>query len=107
MEETPQKKEYPTRAEEVAFRVIDGEAVLLHLVNGVYYTLNEVGSMAWELCDGLTSSDAIVTAISEEYQVDADTARGDLRELLDDLAAEGLVTIDEHAAKAETGGEPR
>ncbi len=100
MEDIVVKTEYPTRTEEVAFRIIDGEAVLLHLDNGVYYTLNEVGSMAWELFDGVTSSEAIVATITEEYEVDTETVREDLRELLKDLATEGLVTIDEHPAKA-------
>ena len=99
-------KEYPTRAEAVAFRVIDGEAVLLDLDNGVYYTLNEVGTLAWGLCDGLTSTEVIVTAITDEYQVDTEAAREDLQELLSDLASEGLVTIHEHPAKAEADRDP-
>ena len=84
---------YPTRSEAVAFRIIEGEAVLLSLEAGVYYTLNEVGRVAWELLDGRNSTDAVVSAICTEYDVEEETARRDVDELLNDLVNEGLIEL--------------
>ncbi|MFC1836788.1 PqqD family protein [Thermodesulfobacteriota bacterium] len=92
---------HPVRSEAVAFRVIEGEAVLLALEGGVYYTLNEIGTVAWDMCDGTNSVGAIVRAVIAEYEVDELTAQRDLKELLEDLTAEGLVNLNEVLGEAE------
>jgi hypothetical protein len=37
--------------EEVAAKGIDGEAILINLSNGIYYSLDNVGGLIWELID--------------------------------------------------------
>ncbi len=42
-----------SRSPEVQWTVLDGEAVLLNLENGVYYTLNGVGTKICQLSAGI------------------------------------------------------
>ncbi len=42
------------REEEVASKVIDGEAIIINLANGVYYSMDKVGALVWECTPGRT-----------------------------------------------------
>ena len=66
--------------------------VVLHQRRGVYYTLNELGAFLWRSMDGRTPLADILDKVVAHYDVDRDTARGDLLEILQDLVEEGLVT---------------
>jgi hypothetical protein len=79
------------RGEHVESSVLEGEAVLLHLDTGVYYTLNRVGTVVWELVSGPRSLVEIVRALCDRFDVSEEVAREDLRALLADLREEGLV----------------
>jgi len=40
---------FGVRSEEIAYKTLDGETIIINLVNGVYYSLPGVGSEVWEL----------------------------------------------------------
>jgi hypothetical protein len=82
---------FPKRREGVATQVADGEAVLLDIEGGEYFSLNPVGSRIWELCDGTRSAAEIVSVICDEFDVAEDVAAADAREILDELEQENLV----------------
>jgi len=82
----------PRRRERVLVERIEEETVLLDLDSGLYFALNEVGARVWELCDGDRSLDDIVAVVTSEYDVDTNTARADVTELLEQLAGERLLT---------------
>lgn len=65
--------------------------LLLDVVSGDYYALDEVGARVWELADGSRSVGDIVTALCGEYDVPRATVETDALELLQDLADDGLV----------------
>ncbi len=79
------------RREGVAAQVADGEAVLLDIESGEYFSLNVVGSRIWELCDGTRSTAEIVSVICEEFDVAEDVATADTESILDELEKEKLV----------------
>ena len=81
----------PCRRERVLVERVDDETVLLDLDSGSYFALNDVGARIWELCDGDRSVDDIVSTITAEYDVDTETARRDVVELLSMLAEEQLL----------------
>jgi hypothetical protein len=83
----------PRRREGVAAQVADGEAVLLDIESGAYFSLNPVGSRIWELCDGTRSTAEIVSVICHEFDVAEDVATADTRELLVELEQEKLVEV--------------
>lgn len=83
----------PYRCKKTAFRVIGEETVILNIETGFYYTLNEVGTSIWQLCEKGRSIKEIARIISKEYIVDEDEARKDVLEFINDLYKEGLVEI--------------
>lgn len=92
----------PVRGEATAFRIINDEAVILNLDSGIYYSLNEVGSKVWDLCDGSRDIKDITTAVCQEFEVEREAAEKDVLELMDDLIKEGLISIHEHSASAKS-----
>ena len=83
-----------TVPESVLFRDLDGEAVLLETGTGRYYGLNEVGTRMWVLLDLHGEIEAVCRALLAEYDVPEERLREDLLQLVDSLAARGLLEID-------------
>jgi hypothetical protein len=79
------------RRDRVMMQQVEGDSVLLDIDNGEYFSLNEVGSRVWELCDGTRSLASIAEMICAEYDVPPSTALSDASELLKSLAGAGLV----------------
>jgi hypothetical protein len=80
------------RSPNVNSTVLDKEAVLLNLENGVYYTLNPVGTVIWELVTGERTLTEVLSALCERYDdVSEDAARRDLVTLVARLRREGLI----------------
>jgi len=76
---------------DVQCSVLDGEAVLLNLETGAYFTLNRAGTVTWELFDGARTLDQIHSAICERFEVSEEVARQDLLALVEHLGQEGLI----------------
>ena len=78
-------------AEDVAFREISRQGVLLDLESGTYYGLNGVGARAWALLlDGCDLAE-IHRRLLTEYDVDAVVLEQDLLAWGDQLLRNGLV----------------
>ena len=77
-------------------RTIAGETILIpsgaaaHRFNGLV-TVNALGAFIWELLGSPTDLDAIVSRITEEYDVDTETARRDAEEFLGELRKIGAL----------------
>jgi hypothetical protein len=84
---------------EVVFRELDGEMVLLNLASGVYFGLDPVGTRIWALIVEQRSPADIVDALTAEYEVDAETCEADVWKLLDALAAHGLIESSDGPAR--------
>ena len=80
------------KAPTTAWRVIEGEAVILSLETKVLRGLNPVGSRVWELIDGRRSVDEIVRVVVEEFDVAPQDAARDVRGFVQELLDKGLVT---------------
>jgi hypothetical protein len=65
-----------------------------YLAVGYEHTLelSDTAAFIWQQVDGRRSVAAIAELVSDEYAVDTATALADVRELLDDLAAHGLIS---------------
>ncbi|TLV01167.1 PqqD family protein [Dyadobacter luticola] len=73
---------------------VGGETVILNHNKGVYYGLDEVGVLIWDLLEqGPQTIDSICEAVISEYEVDANTCRSDVNVLLNDLVSEKLVEV--------------
>lgn len=79
---------------DVLSRVIEGEAVLLHLGSGMYFGTNEAATVAWErIVSGATVSE-IVASLVEEFEVDEATANADLERFVSMLVGAKLCRVE-------------
>ena len=76
---------------------LGGEAVILGLESGRYYSLNDSGSMVWDMIQEPRPVAELRDAILDEYDVESDACERDLLALLGQLADEGLITVNGHA----------
>lgn len=89
----------------VCSRAAEG-AVLLSTELEVYFGLNETGARIWELLSDCDTVDGLCRELGREYpEVDPDVLRRDVRELLEELAEEGLVRWEEDGGRAPGDGE--
>ncbi|MCL4394694.1 MAG: PqqD family protein [Chloroflexi bacterium] len=81
-------------AENVLFREIDGESVILNLKTGKYFGLDEVGTRMWTHLAEHHQVEPALAGLAQEYQVDQEQLKRDLLELVDKLAAQELIRVD-------------
>ena len=76
----------------VIFQALPNGAVLFSPSEEIYFGLNEVGAQVWQLLPSANGSiDTLCTMLHARYpDVDMDTIRQDVTELLDDLVRQGL-----------------
>ena len=74
-------------------RVVDSEALLIHLSSGDYFSLDSVGTRIWDSIDGSRTVQDLVDLVLEEYDVERDQAVTDVTRLVEQLADEGLVLL--------------
>ena len=77
--------------EEVIFRELDGEAIILHLGTGTYFGLDEVGTRLWALVTESGNLRHAVDVMAGEYDVERSTLERDAIELAGGLIEKGLV----------------
>lgn len=85
----------PAPNPDVVFAPLEGGAVLFMRPDGVYFGLNTVGTRIWEMLGlGFESVDSLCAELHRQYEdADPGVVANDVRELLDELAALGLVTV--------------
>jgi hypothetical protein len=77
--------------DQVIERVVEGEALLIHLSSGDYFSLDNVGTRVWENIDGTRTIQDLAELILMEYDVDRDQVVADVLRLAEQLADEGLL----------------
>jgi len=80
--------------ERIIFKKVGEEMVLLDFERGIYYGLNPVGARVWELLAEGKNTDEIADLLTEDFDVERSDAKGDVDALMDDLAANGLVSAE-------------
>ena len=70
-----------------------GEAAILQLESGVYYTLNPVGARVWTLVQQPVRVAALRDTLVAEYDVAPERLEADLVDLLTRLSAERLIEV--------------
>ena len=91
---------YQINQEDVVHELIDGEAILINMKTGSYYSLDHSGAAAWEqLQQGPASPDSLAAAFSRLFTGDSSEMRAAVESLLDKMASEGLVHLTETPGK--------
>jgi len=74
----------------------DGTGVLLHLDTKFYYSLNATGVVLWKAMHaGLDTLPKLRDRICEVYEIDPTTAENDVAEVVQFLADEGMLCLQE------------
>ena len=107
---------YRVNAPKVVHDVIEGEAVLINLYNGDYYSIGKVGADVWNLVEKGVAVPEIVHLIANLYEGDRGEIEKGIHELLAELQREELIVPDTaakpydgndlHAANGAADGKP-
>jgi hypothetical protein len=81
-------------SEDAVFRELEGETVLLNLESGTYFGLDAVGTRIWNLIQDNNSLEAVLSALTNEYDAPPDVLERDLLRLAAELCAKGLTRVD-------------
>ena len=97
-------KRYFIKEKDLVTRCVAGETIIVPIKNkvgdlGSIYTLNEVGTMIWELIDGKKSVSKIVEAVHNTYEVKLEEAEKDTLEFINSLEQAGMVRTIENRKK--------
>ena len=79
--------------DDVIFRELDGEAIILNLATGNYFGLDEIGTRLWALIADSGTLRRAVEIVAAEYDVDRATLEGDVLEQAGGLLDKGLVQV--------------
>lgn len=91
---------------EIAAKILDGEAILINLSTGVYYSMDKVGAVIWSLISDGCSEAEIVAAIAAAYEVDSAQVNIDVEQVIADLIREKIVTVLEGAQSPDNSSFP-
>lgn len=75
----------PKRAEQVIAQKAANDLLLFNMEDGTYYSLNEIGSKIWDLCDGNRTVSQLVRLLAWEYEAPTEEIEKDVTELLEGL----------------------
>lgn len=78
------------RPEQVRFRILDGEGVVIRRQEGEVLVLNGVGARIFDLLDGRRSVARLLELLEAEYDAARDTLERDVLAYLDELLEAGL-----------------
>jgi hypothetical protein len=70
--------------------MIGDEGIVMNLAGGRVLGLNPTGALVWSLLEDM-DEEGLATAVAERFEVDAQTAREDVRGFLALLRERGLV----------------
>ena len=85
----------------ISHKIVDGEAVLIDLTNGMYFSLPSVAGFIWGMIGSGHGLDAITAAVASSYNVAEDVAKNDVNALAQNLLDENLVVAAEPGGIAE------
>jgi hypothetical protein len=84
---------FTVRVDEVAAKVFDGEAIIINLENGLYYSLAGVGCEVWMLIEGESTVGEMATIMADRFAISRDVVLADLERVCSQLQEEGLVRL--------------
>jgi hypothetical protein len=80
-------------ATNVAAKVLEGEAIIINLANGLYYSLAGVGGEVWTMIEAEQSIAEMAMTLSTRYGVQEPQVAADLVRLAQQLLDEKIVLI--------------
>jgi hypothetical protein len=75
-------------------QVIEGEAIVVNLDSGAYYSLDRAGADVWNLIEQGATVQDIISGITARYAGEAPTIRAAVLQLVEGLQQENLIVSD-------------
>ena len=83
-----------TFAQTVFAQEVDGEMVLLDMESENYFGLDEVGTAIWHAIQEYDNLQEVLSALLEQYDVEAEVLEKDLSDFVENLQKSGLVEVE-------------
>ena len=81
----------PVIEDAVTWADLEGESVLLNVLDGVYFGLNDVGTMIWKLISEGLAEDQIVARLLADFEVTSEDLQKDVAAFLQTLEEKKLI----------------
>src|SRR5690606_8349229 len=91
--ELPPPSALLVRNPEIFASEIDDEMVMMDGEQGLYFGLNSVARAIWELLEKPLTYEALLQALTERYEVDAERCRADVEPFLRKMLESRLIRI--------------
>jgi len=86
---------------DVAAKVMDGEAVIINLTSGIYYSMDKVGAVLWGLIQSGHNLQECIDFVKKLYDISREQVQVDAGNLIQELVQENLIApSDRDAADA-------
>lgn len=92
-----QNTTYRVNEQKIIHETLEGETILINLETGNYYSMNETGSVAWELLIAHHSPEQITAAFASLYTIESDQVRSELPAFFEELSRQELILPSEEA----------
>ena len=83
---------YKINSEDISYRIIEDEAVILNLKTSDYYSLNKTGTFIWKLLENKANLEDIISKFADEFGINIKTATNDIQQLLRDFKRQKLIS---------------
>jgi hypothetical protein len=97
----------------IVSKILDGEAIIINLDNGVYYSLDGVGAAVWDALVAGRDTTTVSELIRQTYECNGQPIESDIEALLAQLLEEklfhaemGAATATEQATSQPSGDRP-
>lgn len=96
---------YRINSPKIVHEILDGEAVIINMDLGHYYSTDQAGAVIWECLCNVSDRNEVVGAVERRYTGSREQIEGAVDEFLAQLQREDLITSVPAEEKLATGGE--
>lgn len=93
---------YAINEAKVVSETIEGEAIIINLETGTYYSMNETGSLVWEGLRANWSVGDIVAELGARYDAMPEVISASVGKIIESLLSEGVIVEASQAAASPT-----
>ena len=83
------------KSDNILFRIVDDEAIIVHIDSNEVLVLNEVGARVVEIMENPTSVVDLLAQLIEEFDVEMERLEADIFKHLEELLTENVLVFQE------------
>src|SRR5262245_19167642 len=82
-----------SQGEDQVHTIVDGQAVVMSIDTGKYYSLDAIGTRIWSLIEKPQPVAAVCDQLVQEFEVERNVCEADVLALLERLSSENLIQV--------------